>query len=56
MFDLILAPNTLSEGCDNMTAILVKFKFRDSQKRPPSESDELKSYKTMKTEDGKAST
>lgn len=33
LFDVCLAPNTLGDGtgCDNMTAVVVKFKFPEAE-------------------------
>lgn len=53
MFDHCLAPNTLGDGtgCDNMTAIIVKFKFNSLKRAASSEELDEPDIKRTKTEE-----
>lgn len=56
MFDHCLAPNTLGDGtgCDNMTAIIVKFKSNIMKRPAEEEGEQSDGSKRAKTEESRS--
>lgn len=53
MFDHCLAPHTLcdGQGCDNMTAVIVQFKGKNSLKKPLTDPEESGRSKRLKLDE-----